>query len=74
MRIFNTAATSLSSYKHEIYLEDKRRQTLRQIFPSFIIVVKSVIQDTTTDYIEKIKLLLRSGLEYYIERVSVKFV
>jgi len=31
------------------------------------------VQDTTTDYIEKIKLLLPSGLEYFIERVSVKF-
>ena len=27
----------------------------------------------TTGYIEKIKLLLPSGLEYAIERVSVKF-
>jgi len=31
------------------------------------------MQDATTDYIEKIKLLLSSGLEYFIERVSVKF-
>lgn len=31
----------------------------------------SVIQDTSTDYVEKIELLLSSGLEYLIE--SVKF-
>jgi len=31
------------------------------------------VQDATTDYIEKMKLLLPSGLEYFIERVSVKF-
>jgi len=31
------------------------------------------VQDATIDYIEKIKLLLPSGLEYFIERVSVKF-
>jgi len=31
------------------------------------------VRDTTTDYIEKIKLLLPSGLEYFIERVSIKF-
>ncbi|KAG5330256.1 PIF1 helicase, partial [Acromyrmex heyeri] len=29
--------------------------------------------DKTTDYIEKIKILLPSGLEYFIERISVKF-
>jgi len=33
----------------------------------------SVTQDTSTDYIEKINLLLPSGLKYSIERVSVKF-
>jgi len=38
-----------------------------------IATVISVVQDATTDYIEKIKLLLSSGLEYFIERVSVKF-
>jgi len=35
--------------------------------------VISIVQDATTDYIEKIKLLLPSDLEYFIERVSVKF-
>ncbi|EZA48464.1 ATP-dependent DNA helicase PIF1 [Ooceraea biroi] len=35
--------------------------------------VISVVQDTCTDHVEKIKLLLPSGLEYLIERVSVKF-
>ena len=35
--------------------------------------VVSVVQDTSTGYVEKIKLLLPSGLEYLIERVSVKF-
>ncbi|XP_026826302.1 ATP-dependent DNA helicase PIF6-like [Ooceraea biroi] len=35
--------------------------------------VISVVQDTSTDDVEKIKLLLPSGLEYLIERVSVKF-
>ena len=35
--------------------------------------VISVVQDMSTDYVEKIKLLLPSGLEYFIERVSVKF-
>lgn len=29
----NTAAISLSSYKQEIYVEDKRWETLRQILP-----------------------------------------
>ncbi|KYN13100.1 ATP-dependent DNA helicase PIF1 [Trachymyrmex cornetzi] len=38
-----------------------------------IATVISVVQDKTTDYIEKIKILLPSGLEYFIERVSVKF-
>jgi len=38
-----------------------------------IATVISVVRDTTTDCIEKIKLLLPSGLEYFIERVSVKF-
>jgi len=38
-----------------------------------IATVISVVQDKTNDYIEKIKLLLPSGLEYFIERVSVKF-
>ncbi|XP_029172863.1 ATP-dependent DNA helicase PIF1-like [Nylanderia fulva] len=32
-----------------------------------------IVQDTSTDYVEKIKLLLPSGSEYEIERVSVKF-
>jgi len=31
------------------------------------------VQDATTDYIKKIKFLLSSGFEYFIERVSVKF-
>ena len=35
--------------------------------------VISIVQDTSTDYVEKIKLLLPSGSEYAIERVSVKF-
>jgi len=35
--------------------------------------VISVVRDLSTDYVEKIKLLLPSGLEYSIERVSVKF-
>jgi len=35
--------------------------------------VVSVVQDTTTDYIEKVKLVLPSGLEYFVERVCVKF-
>jgi len=38
-----------------------------------IATVISVVQDATTNYIEKIKLILSSGLEYFIERVSVKF-
>ncbi|KYN02844.1 ATP-dependent DNA helicase PIF1 [Cyphomyrmex costatus] len=38
-----------------------------------IATVISVSQDKTTDYIEKIKVRLPSGLEYFIERVSVKF-
>jgi len=33
----------------------------------------SVVQDTSTDYVKKIKFLLPSSLEYFIERVSVKF-
>ncbi|XP_018372385.1 PREDICTED: ATP-dependent DNA helicase PIF1-like, partial [Trachymyrmex cornetzi] len=36
-----------------------------------IATVISIVQDT--NYVEKIKLLLSSGLEYFIERVSVKF-
>jgi len=32
--------------------------------------VISVIQDISNDYVEKVKLLLSSGLEYLIERVS----
>jgi len=35
--------------------------------------VISVTQNRSTDYIEKINLLLPSGLEYSIERVSIKF-
>jgi len=35
--------------------------------------VISVVRDPCTDYVEEIKLLLPSGLEYSIERVSVKF-
>jgi len=38
-----------------------------------IVTVISVMQYATTDCIKKIKLLLSSGLEYFIERVSVKF-
>jgi len=38
-----------------------------------IATVISVVQDTTIDYIEEIKFLLPSSLEYFIERVSVKF-
>ena len=38
-----------------------------------IATVISVVQDPSTDYVEKIKLLLPSNLEYFIERVSVKF-
>jgi len=40
-----------------------------------IATVILVVRDThtTTDYIEKIKLLLPSGLKYFIERVSIKF-
>jgi len=38
-----------------------------------IATVVSIVQDTTTDYIEKVKLVLPSGSEYFIERVSVKF-
>ena len=38
-----------------------------------IATVVSVVQDTTTDCVEKIKLLLPSGSEYFVERVSVKF-
>ena len=32
-----------------------------------------VVRDISTDCVEKIKVLLPSGLEYFIERVSVKF-
>lgn len=35
--------------------------------------VISVVQDTSTGCVEKIKVLLPSGKEYSIERVSVKF-
>ena len=35
--------------------------------------VISVVRDISTDCVEKIKILLPSGLEYFIERVSVKF-
>ncbi|XP_024872055.1 uncharacterized protein LOC112454736 [Temnothorax curvispinosus] len=38
-----------------------------------IATVISVVRDISTDCVEKIKLLLLSGLEYCIERVSVKF-
>jgi len=38
-----------------------------------IATVISVVQDTSTNYVEKIKLLLSTGLEYFIERVNVKF-
>ncbi|KYQ46785.1 hypothetical protein ALC60_14205 [Trachymyrmex zeteki] len=38
-----------------------------------IATVMSVVQDKTTNCIEKIKVLLPSGLEYFIETVSVKF-
>ncbi|EZA57992.1 ATP-dependent DNA helicase PIF1 [Ooceraea biroi] len=38
-----------------------------------IATVISVIRDTSNDYVEKIKLLLPSGFEYLIKRVSVKF-
>jgi len=36
--------------------------------------VISIVQDVSTGYVEKIKILLPSGLEYLIERISVKFV
>jgi len=35
--------------------------------------IVSVVQATSTDYVEKIKLFLPSGLEYFIERINVKF-
>jgi len=38
-----------------------------------IATVILIVQDATTDYIEKIKLLLLSGLKYFVGRVSVKF-
>jgi len=38
-----------------------------------ITIIISIVQDTITDNIENIKLLLSSGLEYFIERVSIKF-
>lgn len=38
-----------------------------------IATVISVVQDTSTDYVEKIKLLIPSGLKCFVERVSVKF-
>jgi len=37
-----------------------------------IATIISVVQDATTNYIKKIKLLLLSGLEYFIERVKFK--
>jgi len=40
---------------------------------STIATVISVVQDTSTNYVEKIELLLSTGLEYFIERVNVKF-
>ena len=38
-----------------------------------IVTIISIVKDKTTDYIEKIKILLPTGLEYFIERISVKF-
>jgi len=38
-----------------------------------IATVISIMQDKITDYIEKIKILLSTILEYFIQRVSVKF-
>ncbi|XP_070528976.1 uncharacterized protein [Cardiocondyla obscurior] len=38
-----------------------------------IATVVSIVRDISTDCVEKIKLLLPSGLEYLIERVNVKF-
>jgi len=38
-----------------------------------IATVISIVQDATTDYIEKVKLVLPSGSEYFVERVCVKF-
>ena len=38
-----------------------------------IATVISIVKDKTTNYIEKIKILLLTSLEYFIERVSVKF-
>jgi len=38
-----------------------------------IATVASIVQDATTDYIEKIKLVLPSGSKYFIERACVKF-
>jgi len=38
-----------------------------------IATIISIVKDKTTDYIEKIKILLPTDLEYFIERISVKF-
>jgi len=38
-----------------------------------IATVVSIVHDITTDYIEKVKLVLPSGSEYFIERACVKF-
>lgn len=38
-----------------------------------IATVISIVEDTSTNNIEKIKLILSSGMEYFIERVNVKF-
>ena len=38
-----------------------------------IATVISAEQDTITDHIEQVKLLLPCGLEYLIKRVSIKF-
>ncbi|XP_070513036.1 ATP-dependent DNA helicase pif1-like [Cardiocondyla obscurior] len=38
-----------------------------------IVTVVLIVRDISTDCVEKIKLLLPSGLEYLIERVNVKF-
>jgi len=37
-----------------------------------IATIISIVRDTTTYYIEKVKLLFPSGLKHFIERVSVK--
>jgi len=38
-----------------------------------IATVVSIVQDTTIDYIEKVKLVLPSSSEYFVERICVKF-